>query len=51
MFYFNKQILSPGLEKRLPMKLKAEDLIEGVITGGVATFIKDAQEADVVLTF
>ena len=32
-------------------KMAAEDLIEGIITGGVATFIKDAQEADVVLTF
>jgi predicted peroxiredoxin len=32
-------------------KMKEEDLIQGVITGGVATFIKDAQGADVVLTF
>ncbi len=28
-----------------------EDLIDGVETGGVATFISAAQEADVVLTF
>ena len=32
-------------------KMKEEDLVEGVITGGVATFIKDAQAADVILTF
>jgi len=31
--------------------MKQEDLIDGVDVGGVATFIKDAQEADVVLTF
>ena len=31
--------------------LKEEDLIEGVECGGVATFVIDAQEADVVLTF
>jgi len=28
-----------------------EDLIEGVECGGVATFVDEAQEADVVLTF
>ena len=32
-------------------KMKQEELIDGVAVGGVATFIKDAQEADVVLTF
>ena len=31
--------------------MKQEDLIDGVDVGGVATFIKDAQEADIVLTF
>ena len=30
---------------------KEEDLIEGVKCGGVATFVSDAEEADVVLTF
>jgi uncharacterized protein len=30
---------------------KEEDLIEGVECGGVATFVSDAEEADVVLTF
>jgi predicted peroxiredoxin len=28
-----------------------KDLIDGVECGGVATFVADAQEADVVLTF
>lgn len=31
--------------------IKEEDLIEGVEFGGVAGFVSDAQEADVVLTF
>ena len=30
---------------------KEEDLIEGVECGGVATFVDEAEEADVVLTF
>ena len=30
---------------------KEEDLIEGVECGGVATFVSDADEADIVLTF
>ncbi len=30
---------------------KEEDLIEGVECGGVASFVSDAEEADVVLTF
>ena len=32
-------------------KMKDDELIDGVDVGGVATFIKDAQGADVVLTF
>ena len=28
-----------------------EDLIEGVTIGGVATFVSEAEEADIVLTF
>ncbi|MBW1699784.1 MAG: DsrE/DsrF/DrsH-like family protein [Deltaproteobacteria bacterium] len=31
--------------------IKEEDLIEGVECGGVATFVIEAQDADVVLTF
>ena len=31
--------------------MKEEDLIEGVECGGVATFVSDAEEADIVLTF
>ena len=31
--------------------IQEEDLIEGVEFGGVAGFVSDAQEADVVLTF
>ena len=31
--------------------MKEEDIIDGVEMGGVATFVSDAQEADVVLTF
>ena len=31
--------------------IKEEDLIEGLEFGGVAGFVSDAQEADVVLTF
>ena len=31
--------------------IKEEDLIEGVECGGVATFVIEAEEADVVLTF
>jgi predicted peroxiredoxin len=31
--------------------MREEDLIEGVECGGVATFVTDAEEADVVLTF
>jgi uncharacterized protein len=31
--------------------VRAEDIIEGVEFGGVATFVNGAQEADVVLTF
>ena len=31
--------------------MKEDDLIEGVEFGGVATFVMDAEEADVVLTF
>ena len=31
--------------------IKEDDLIDGVETGGVATFVTEAQEADVVLTF
>ncbi len=30
---------------------KEEDLIEGVECGGVATFVDEAEEADIVLTF
>jgi len=33
------------------VSMKEEDLIEGVECGGVASFVIDAQEADVVLTF
>ena len=32
-------------------KMREDELVDGVVTGGVATFIKDSQEADVVLTF
>ena len=31
--------------------MKEEDLIEGVECGGVATFVSDAEEANIVLTF
>ena len=31
--------------------INEEDLIEGVECGGVATFVIEAQDADVVLTF
>lgn len=31
--------------------IKQEDLIDGVTVGGVATFIKEAKDADIVLTF
>jgi len=31
--------------------VREEDLIDGVECGGVASFVADAQEADVVLTF
>jgi predicted peroxiredoxin len=31
--------------------LRAEDVIEGVEFGGVATFVSGAEEADLVLTF
>ncbi len=31
--------------------VKEEDLIDGVEMGGVATFVSDAEEAEVVLTF
>ena len=33
------------------VEITEEDLIEGVECGGVATFVIEAQEADVVLTF
>lgn len=31
--------------------MKQEDLIEGVTVGGVATFVNEAKDADIVLTF
>ena len=33
------------------VNMKEGDLIEGVEVGGVATFVSEAEEADVVLTF
>jgi predicted peroxiredoxin len=33
------------------MGLQKEDIMDGVVTGGIATFLNEARDADIVLTF